>query len=492
MGEDRNQRGEILDQESLTKLYRRHFQGAMVRSGASLFMWLSAFITFSVGFLGTQQLSGISAAVLYLILINPPTLWVLKRFRRRQGLEIFSIFINTLEIIGYTAIIYFTGGPRALLLSPVYAAVITYVGAVGPPRLPFVVAALSGAALIFMTGLEHLGFLPMQDFLRQEPLPGRILAAQVFAVICVLFVVAFTASYTGSVMRKQRRKLRRQNVEMEISQSDLQTALVKARESDRLKSEFLANMSHELRTPLNHIIGFTELVLDTRVGELNPNQAEYLMDSLKGGKHLLSLITDLLDLSKVEAGKMELHLADVDLKALLRNTLEMFEENAREREIHCSMDLDGIPDGLRADEMKLRQIFYNLLSNAFKFVCDGGVVRLSARLTEHYVRDGLRRDDSSGLLIVERSGNGTAAEGMRLRKCIEIMISDTGVGIKKEDQEIIFRRFERAKHPSGKKYPGTGLGLALTRGLVELHGGRIWVESEGEGKGSAFHVLLRV
>ena len=170
-------------------------------------------------------------------------------------------------------------------------------------------------------------------------------------------------------------KLEEKNVKLKM-------AVDKARESDRMKSEFLANMSHELRTPLNHIIGFTELVADKKFGDLNEVQEEYLNDALHSSKHLLSLINDVLDLSKVEAGKLELQLSEVNLKMILENSLIMIKEKVMKHKIQLSTQIDGIPETITADERKLKQILYNLLSNAVKFTPDGGKIRLTADLAD--------------------------------------------------------------------------------------------------------------
>jgi signal transduction histidine kinase/DNA-binding response OmpR family regulator/HAMP domain-containing protein len=230
------------------------------------------------------------------------------------------------------------------------------------------------------------------------------------------------------------------------------------------KSEFLANMSHELRTPLNAIIGFSEVLIEQMFGELNEKQEEYLQDILTSGRHLLSLINDILDLSKVEAGRMELELGTFALPEALENGLTMIKERAGRHGIQLTLDVDPRLGMIQADERKVKQVVFNLLSNAIKFTPDGGQVAVTAREV----------DDE-----------------------IEIAVRDTGIGIAPEDQARIFEEFQQARHQVTKSREGTGLGLALTRKFVELHGGRIWVESE-VGTGSTFtftipmHVELMV
>jgi signal transduction histidine kinase len=226
--------------------------------------------------------------------------------------------------------------------------------------------------------------------------------------------------------------------------------------ASRHKSDFLATMSHELRTPLNAIIGFSEVLQEQMFGELNERQLAYVADVLEAGRHLLSLINDVLDLAKIEAGRMELELTDVALPEVLRSALSMHSEQASRNGIALALTTEPAEIGVTADERRVRQIVFNLLSNAVKFTPAEGRVDVSARL-----------DDGQ----------------------VEIAVADTGPGIPVEDAETIFEEFEQTTN--GKKAEGTGLGLPLSRKLVELHGGRLWVESE-PGHGSTFRFTLPV
>ncbi len=224
------------------------------------------------------------------------------------------------------------------------------------------------------------------------------------------------------------------------------------------KSEFLANMSHELRTPLNAIIGFSEVLAEKMFGEVNDKQAEYLADILDSGRHLLALINDILDLSKIEAGRMELNLSDFELPTAIDNTMTLLRERAHRREITFERTVDERLGNIHADERKVKQVLLNLLSNALKFTPEGGRIDVRARMV-----------DSSA----------------------EISVADNGVGIAPEDQATVFEEF-RQVGASSKKVEGTGLGLAISRKFIELHGGRIWVESElGKGSMFAFTVPLK-
>jgi PAS domain S-box-containing protein len=268
-------------------------------------------------------------------------------------------------------------------------------------------------------------------------------------------------------------------------EEELRSSKEAAESASRAKSEFLANMSHELRTPLNHIIGFTELVVDKKIGSLNATQDEYLNDVLFSSKHLLALINDILDLAKVEAGKLELNPSVVYPGLLMENSINIIKEKANAHNISISMDTDGMPGSIIADERKLKQVFYNLLSNAMKFTPDGGQVKLSAR---HLSTENNPMKSEIPEVVHEID----AEQGKYQEDFIEFSVSDTGIGVKPEDRERIFGRFEQADASKVKRFQGTGLGLPLARSLVELHHGRLWVESEGESKGSAFRFLIPV
>jgi signal transduction histidine kinase len=228
--------------------------------------------------------------------------------------------------------------------------------------------------------------------------------------------------------------------------------------ANKHKSDFLANMSHELRTPLNAIIGFSEVLMEKMFGEVNAKQADYLKDIHESGRHLLSLINDILDLSKIEAGKMELEVSTFHLPTAISNAMTLVRERAQRHGIQLGTEIDPRLGEFQGDERKLKQIMLNLLSNAVKFTPDGGRVDVSAKLDTTVV---------------------------------EIAVKDTGIGIAPEDQALVFEEFRQVGRDVMRKAEGTGLGLALTRKFVELHGGRIGLASN-PGKGSTFTVTLPI
>jgi len=319
----------------------------------------------------------------------------------------------------------------------------------------------------------------------------RVVASMIVLVVYAYFFES-TRKEAQVNLTVKNTELEQKIVEVKVTAKALKQTKETAETANRAKSEFLANMSHELRTPLNHIIGFTELVVDKNFGDLNKTQEEYLNDALHSSKHLLSLINDILDLSKVEAGKLELEPEEVNPKMLLENSLIMIKEKAMKHSIKLSTHIDGIPETITADERKLKQIMYNLLSNAVKFTQDGGKVDMEARMVDCSIREGRRRGDPERIQVIKVPVKGEHVHNRESRQCLQISVTDTGMGIKSEDQGYIFNPFEQVENSASRRFQGTGLGLSLTKQFVELHGGRIWVQSEGEGKGSAFRFVIPI
>jgi signal transduction histidine kinase len=265
-------------------------------------------------------------------------------------------------------------------------------------------------------------------------------------------------------LQESENRLRETIDALQLAKERSERFALQADKANRAKSALLAGMSHELRTPLNHIIGFTDLLLEGVVGgALTDVQREYLGDVASSGRHLLSLITDILDLSKVEAGKLNVRRESVNIRELLEHSLLMVRDRAFRHGIDTAIDFRDPPTEIVADQRMMKQILYNLLANAVKFTPDGGKVTV---------------------ICSAQAGEGD-------RALVTIDVADTGAGLDADDLERIFTPFEQVDCASTAR-EGTGLGLALTKRMVELHGGRIWARSEGRGKGSTFHVSLPV
>jgi PAS domain S-box-containing protein len=293
-------------------------------------------------------------------------------------------------------------------------------------------------------------------------------------------------SYNASTFHDRDRRLQgvfasaRDMTEVKQYQQTLQKTNLELEEASRMKSEFLANMSHELRTPLNAIIGFSELLKDGVVGELAEQQRRFIGDIWTSGNHLLSLINDILDLSKVEAGKMELELEPLPIAALLANSLSIIREKAHERQIHLELEAGSDLGTIQVDARKMKQILYNLLSNAVKFSHDGG--RVVVRATQ------VPREEVGRLTGVWRS-HGFTDPGAEFEQFLRISVSDDGIGIARDSLERLFQPFTQIDSGLARKFEGTGLGLAMVKLLAELHGGAVAMESEA-GEGSVLTVWL--
>jgi signal transduction histidine kinase len=264
-----------------------------------------------------------------------------------------------------------------------------------------------------------------------------------------------SGDFSGQVEVENRDELGALGVNVNRMNDELRRLYTELEAASQHKSEFLANMSHELRTPLNAIIGFSQVLRDEMVGSVNEKQAEYLDDIISSGQHLLSLINDVLDLSKVEAGQVELEVHPFSLREALERGVVMVRERATEDGVRVAFVADPEVDVVAGDERRIKQVIFNLLSNAVKFTPAGGEVDVSA----------------------------TRANGE-----VQVSVADTGPGIALEDRERIFEEFQQSETGVGLR-EGTGLGLALSKRYVELHGGRIWVESE-VGRGSTFTFAL--
>ncbi|MDG6026459.1 MAG: hypothetical protein E3K40_07045 [Candidatus Brocadia sp.] len=250
------------------------------------------------------------------------------------------------------------------------------------------------------------------------------------------------------------------NLEKKVEErtKELRQANIALEKANRLKSEFLATMSHELRTPLNAIIGFAEVLRDEVIGPLNGDQKGCLDDIHSSGQHLLSMINNILDFTKIEAGKFELKYEEFSLETVIAEVLHAISEFSDKKGISIHTHIHANIPHIVADKIKFKQIMFNLLSNAVKFTAKNGTITINVKLVE---------------------------------QSVQIGVSDTGIGIKSEDIDKLFKPFFQLDSSYSRRYEGTGLGLVLTKHLVELHGGKIWVESD-YGKGSTFTFTLPV
>jgi signal transduction histidine kinase/ActR/RegA family two-component response regulator len=325
----------------------------------------------------------------------------------------------------------------------------TLVGRAARQRCPIAVPDLDAIALdphlriLHDDGWRSLAAVPM---LREDQIVGSLIVRRKrtgrFTEETLDMLETFASQSALALLNAQLfRELKEQSVELELA--------------SRHKSEFLASMSHELRTPLNAVLGFSEVLLEQMFGEINERQEEYLRDIHGSGQHLLELLNEILDLSKVEAGRMELEYSSFDLRALLDGAAAMLRERAAVHGIELVIEVADAPDRVYSDELRLKQVLLNLMTNAVKFTGDGGSVRVRA-----------------------------AREGSE----IVITVTDTGIGVPEEDRERIFESFQQGGRGSSRE-EGTGLGLTLSRRIVGLRGGRMWLDTE-VGRGSTFGFSL--
>jgi signal transduction histidine kinase len=329
--------------------------------------------------------------------------------------------------------------------------------------LPFVIDLLVWGPTNYL-GVLATHFRPGDFEAWRAPFWLGFLSSASFPLVYFIGMIGRAVAHLRSTQRLREEAVRLAEQEARAhAEAELQRALAQAQgqaraaadAANQAKSEFLANMSHELRTPLNAIIGFSEVLSERMFGEINEKQAEYLADIQESGRHLLSLINDILDLSKIEAGRMELEPSDFDLPSAIEHSLILVRERAQRRGIGLGHTVDEQLGMIHADERKLKQVLLNLLSNALKFTPEGGRIDVRAAL-----RDGVA----------------------------EVSVTDTGIGISPEDQEAVFEEFRQVGTAS-KKVEGTGLGLAISKKFIELHGGKIWVTSQ-VGTGSTFTFTL--
>jgi signal transduction histidine kinase/CheY-like chemotaxis protein len=432
----------------MRRLAAAHRQGAVVRALASVVMWAFAIAAYLLGVITSDHLAGVSAWIVFLILMNPPNLWVLGRLRSFSARYRYGIAIHALEIVAYTGIIHFLGGIEAAYLAPIYGALIAYVGIASKRRgLPYLLATLSAGAFALMAVLQHTGLLLSHPVIAGYHNPWINQVVVLLVVTALLYIGAYIASRNASLLRRTSDDLRRSN-------ADLAQANEAATVASRGKSEFLARMSHEIRTPLNGILGIGDLLLATPLDHRQRQLVEIMNSS---GSTLVGIVNQILDLSKIEAGKLVLDAVDFDLRQTLANVVELFEAQAAAKGVELSYEIeDRVPCALRGDALRVQQILTNLVGNAVKFTPRGAVT-------------------------IQVSVMGLA-DG---RALIRLEVRDTGIGVAPENRGRIFEAFSQAEGSTTRRYGGTGLGLAICKHLATMLGGEIGVEPRLEG-GSIF------
>ncbi|WP_160166945.1 ATP-binding protein [Desulfotignum phosphitoxidans] len=327
-------------------------------------------------------------------------------------------------------------------------------------------AAILGVPLVFTSG-KCIGALICYSERPGFFIQDRVKILQIFAGHAAIAIenrrlidgLENTIEKRTKQIEEVNLKLKALVTELKAKNKEAEKLMIQAEAANRAKSDFLANMSHELRTPLNSIIGFSEVIRDGMAGTVTDEQEQYLNDIWESGRHLLRLINDILDLSKIEAGKMQLEISKISIADLIGSSLEMVREKAMKHGVSLTSEPDEDIGTVTADEIKIKQVLLNLLSNALKFTPEGGFTTVKAR----------RITDAQ----------------------IEISVIDTGIGIAQKDMEKLFRPFEQIESFLTKKHEGTGLGLKLCKDIVALHGGRIWAEST-PGQGSRFVFVIPV
>ncbi len=470
------QSSEVLSPEKLERLEKRHLRGARVRSIASISMWLLAILGFLLGLFKTHHFVGVSASVLFLILMNPPTLFILKKLTRKKSYEYFSLFINQIEIIVYTSVIYFCGGIEAVHLTLVYAALIAYVGVVAPQGHSFIVASLCVITFSLMIGLVYFGYLPYLAIMPGNIISNTYQLLTLLVVIGLLYMVAYISAATSSLLRRHRDKLHEHNIEMaktnEKLLQEIKERIQMEKEKNRLQAQLqraqkmeaigalAGGVAHDLNNILSGIVSYPDLLLMQRP-EDSPFRKSILIIQETGNK-AAAIVQDLLTLARRGVAITEI----LNLNDIISEYLKS-PEYKKLISYHLNIDVETNLDtsllNIFGSSIHLTKTMMNLVSNAAEAMPDRGKLIIS---TENRYLDRPIK------------GYDTVEEG----DYIVLTVSDTGIGIAPDDLDRIFEPFYTKKE-MGRS--GTGLGMAVVWGTVKDHKGYIDLQST-EGKGTTF------
>lgn len=323
---------------------------------------------------------------------------------------------------------------------------------------------------------QIIGILYIDDFRPREWTDREIEFITLLGIQAAYAIEKFNLIATIAEKNKELQELNERLEDRVIEKTgELAKANKELEKANRLKSQFIATMSHELRTPINSILGFSELLMDETFGALTEKQKRYANNIYNSGNHLLQLINNILDIAKIESGKMELNYESFSVQQVIEEVVGVIKSLANKKRQRLDVKIDEKVSLIKADRVKFKQVLYNLLSNAVKFTPEAGDITVEAEII----------GTTASLNTGEPLQYNLSIPFQHLR----LSVTDTGIGIKKEDQELIFSEFVQVDSSFSRKYEGTGLGLALTKRFVEMHGGSIFVESE-EGKGSKFTVVI--
>ena len=471
-----------LQPEKLKKLNQRHFRGALIRSGTSILMWLFTLLAFLLGHFKTYHFVGATAAVLFLVLMNPPMLLVMKHIKNKQLYDLFSFFTNQLEIMGYTAVIYFAGGIEAAYLTLFYGSLVTYVGVVTSRKHSIFVASLCIANYSIMAGLVHFGILPNTQLISNGTISGLALLLQLSTIMVFLYIMAYISATSANTIRMQKNKLQQQNVEManindrlrkeiierkhtEEENKSLQAQLQRAQKMEAIGT-LAGGVAHDLNNILVGLVSYPELVL-MEIPQNNPLRNSILTIQ-KSGEKVAAIVQDLLTLSRRELNITEVLNLNTIITEYL-NSPEYHRLASGHPDIQLETRLEKNLLNVLGSPIHLSKTIMNLVSNAIDAMPVGGKITLSTE--NRYVDAPIKGYDQ-----------------IRKGDYIILTISDTGIGISLEDMDKIFEPFY-TKKALGKN--GTGLGMTVVWGTVKDHEGYIDVQSE-EGKGTQFVLYLPV